>query len=110
MNNIFKKGKAYDFDEVYQNCKYAVVNTDCNCNNGYICSHKKNEEECEGCSKLKKCYAHSCPLVASCASRKVIEANENIDVDSVDFDKDGFSEDYEELVEWLGVEGVEDEK
>ena len=101
---MFKKGVAYSFDELYENCKYAVNNTDCNCNNGYICNHPKNEENCESCSDLKKCYAHSCPLVSFCANRDAIKANENIDVDSVDFCEDGYSEDYEELVEWIGEE------
>lgn len=53
--------RALDFDSLYANCKYSCIS---DVNNGYGCSHPKQEEtgesdigESEG-----KCYCWSCPL------------------------------------------------
>lgn len=96
----FVKGKAYRFDDVYENCKYAVQPGDCNCNGGYICSHQKCSERCEENKSFGKCYSFSCPLVIDRASKEEIESDKDFDLSSISFDDEGLTEDFESIVIW----------
>ncbi len=105
MERFIKNG-VYYFDTIYENCKYAVHNNECNCNNGYICSHKDCSEACEENDKLGKCFSFSCPLVADTASRDTIRLSQGEikeeDINSLNFDNQDFTCDYEEIVVWIG--------
>ena len=43
----FIVGGVYHFDSIYESCPYKVMDSECQCNNGYLCSRKDNSEICE---------------------------------------------------------------
>lgn len=104
-SKIFKKNGVYAFDTVYANCAHRINDSDCTCNNGYICGHKECTEKCEDDSTLGKCYSFSCPLVTDGASREAIKlglGDYSIeDIVHLDFDAEDITEDYEKLVVWI---------
>lgn len=112
MNDIFNVGGVYDFDKIYSYCTHRVDDSNCNCNNGYICGHKDCSEACEDNENLGKCYSWSCPLVTDGADKDAVQLGlgDYQISDDIDFDEDGFSCDYEELVIWNGgiVDYLED--
>ena len=101
----FKRDGVYSFDTIYRCCEHRVDDTDCSCNNGYICGHKDCGEACEDNSSLGKCYSFTCPLVSASASKDTIKMGlgdySAEDIDSINFDDEDFTCDYEKLVVWL---------
>lgn len=102
----FKKDGVYAFDTIYSACKYKIDESECWCNNGYMCSHKDCSEQCEDNPEIGKCYSFSCPLVIDGADIETIKEGlgdyTEDDLDNISFNDEGFSEDSEELVIWQG--------
>lgn len=93
-------GGVYQFDLIYQCCPYKVLDSECQCNNGYLCSRKDNSEFCE--HGISKCYSFSCPIIIDGASKDDIKKgigdyNES-DICFLEFDNDSITIDSEECV------------
>ena len=93
-------GGVYQFDLIYQSCPYKVLDSECRCNNGYLCNHENNSEICE--HNIHKCYSFSCPIVTDGASKEDIAkglGDYNInDIDDLGFDMEDITLDSEECV------------
>lgn len=96
----FVVGGVYQFDLVYQSCPYKILDSECQCNNGYLCSHNDNTEFCE--HGLHKCYSFSCPIVIDGASKDDIKLGlgdyDISDIYSLEFDDEDITLDLEECV------------
>lgn len=96
----FAIGGVYQFDSIYESCPYKVMDSECQCNNGYLCNRKDNSEICE--HSINKCYSFSCPIVTDGASKDDIKKgfgdyNES-DIISLEFNDEDITIDSEECV------------
>lgn len=96
----FVIGGVYQFDLIYQSCPHKVIDSECQCNNGYLCDRKDNSEICE--HNIYKCYSFSCPIVEDGASiddiNKALGDYDNSNIADLEFSDDGITIDAEELV------------
>ena len=93
-------GGVYQFDSIYARCPYKIIESNCCCNNGYLCSRDDNLEACS--HNLSKCYSFSCPIVVDCASKEDILRGlgdyDITDIENLCFDDEGYTLDSEECV------------
>ena len=96
----FIVGGVYHFDSIYESCPYKVMDSECQCNNGYLCSRKDNSEICE--HGINKCYSFSCPIVNDGASiddiNEAVGDYDNSYIDALEFDDEDITIDNEQLI------------